>query len=262
MYWIVFAFFTCVETFADIFVSWVPFYYELKIVFVFWLLSPATKGASILYRKFVHPQLSKREKEIDTYIQKASDQGYSALLSIGSQGFKYATNMMVTTAIKGQTKIADHLKKSYSMNDIDNEQPRPEVDETDMDPEDEAVPVRRATSMQSLEDNRVIEESYQKEMGEELDLRRRSKRVEPEELQSVDEKDEYEAAEKKAAPRKTHSQKEATSVSRSKSSRTSRSTRKSDSWRMTALEVWCFVASFKSMDLCMWECLPFKMMGL
>ena len=34
----------------------------MKILFVFWLLSPATKGASILYRKFLHPQLSKREK--------------------------------------------------------------------------------------------------------------------------------------------------------------------------------------------------------
>ena len=41
-----------------------PFYYELKILFVLWLLSPATKGASYLYRKFVHPQLAKREKVI------------------------------------------------------------------------------------------------------------------------------------------------------------------------------------------------------
>ena len=40
----------------------VPFYYEMKILFVLWLLSPATKGASILYRKFLHPQLAKREK--------------------------------------------------------------------------------------------------------------------------------------------------------------------------------------------------------
>ena len=44
-----------------------PFYYELKILFVLWLLSPATKGASYLYRKFVHPQLAKREKVILTF---------------------------------------------------------------------------------------------------------------------------------------------------------------------------------------------------
>ena len=44
----------------------IPFYYELKIIFVLWLLSPATKGSSILYRKFVHPQLTKREKVWNT----------------------------------------------------------------------------------------------------------------------------------------------------------------------------------------------------
>jgi len=42
--------------------SRIPFYYEIKIVFVIWLMAPATKGASILYRKFIHPQLSKREE--------------------------------------------------------------------------------------------------------------------------------------------------------------------------------------------------------
>lgn len=52
MYWIVFALFCFVETITDVIVSfWFPFYYELKIIFVFWLLSPWTKGASILYRK-------------------------------------------------------------------------------------------------------------------------------------------------------------------------------------------------------------------
>lgn len=62
MYWIVFALFTCTETFTDVFLSWFPFYYEVKIVLVLWLLSPATKGSSILYRKFVHPALCRREQ--------------------------------------------------------------------------------------------------------------------------------------------------------------------------------------------------------
>lgn len=57
MYWIVFALFTSVETISDVFLSWFPFYYEIKIIFLLWLLSPATKGSSLLYRKFVHPQL-------------------------------------------------------------------------------------------------------------------------------------------------------------------------------------------------------------
>lgn len=118
MYWIVFALFTIAETLADMFVSWLPFYYELKIVFVLWLLSPATNGSSILYRKFVHPQLSKREKEIDNMIETASAQGYSAVLNLGSRGISYAANVLVSTAVKGQARLVDHVKKSYSVGDI------------------------------------------------------------------------------------------------------------------------------------------------
>ena len=50
MYWIVFALFTSVETFSDFFLSfWFPFYYELKICLLIWLLSPATKGQGVRY---------------------------------------------------------------------------------------------------------------------------------------------------------------------------------------------------------------------
>ena len=49
-----------------------PFYYEIKIIVVLWLLSPATEGSSILYRKFVHPILVKREK---VYFQTCPSHG-------------------------------------------------------------------------------------------------------------------------------------------------------------------------------------------
>lgn len=96
MYWIIFALFSTVEVFTDMFLCWwvqlfsplycfyfctknscfpigaviflssflcrLPFYYELKIAFIVWLLSPYTKGSSVLYRKFVHPTLSSKEK--------------------------------------------------------------------------------------------------------------------------------------------------------------------------------------------------------
>lgn len=101
MYWIVFALFTCVETFTDVFLSWFPFYYEIKIILVIWLLSPATKGSSILYRKFVHPTLSSREQEIDEYINKAKEQSYKQVLDIGSKGM----SALMQTAIKSMTQL-------------------------------------------------------------------------------------------------------------------------------------------------------------
>ena len=41
-----------------------PFYYEVKILLLIWLISPVSRGSlgsSIIYRKFVHPALMKRE---------------------------------------------------------------------------------------------------------------------------------------------------------------------------------------------------------
>lgn len=43
-------------------ISRFPLYYELKIAFVIWLLSPYTRGASLIYRKCLHPLLSSRER--------------------------------------------------------------------------------------------------------------------------------------------------------------------------------------------------------
>lgn len=118
MYWIVFALFCAVETFSDVFLAWLPFYYEIKMIFVFWLLSPVTKGSSFIYRKFVHPNLAKREKEIDEAIAQARTKGYSTIVSLGHKGLSYATNVVVTTAIKGQSTLVEQIKKSYSTNDL------------------------------------------------------------------------------------------------------------------------------------------------
>ncbi|XP_070155432.1 uncharacterized protein [Polyergus mexicanus] len=122
MYWIVFALFTCAETFTDVFFSfWFPFYYEIKIILVLWLLSPATKGSSILYRRFVHPALIRREAEIDEAIARATEQGYTAVLHLGTKGVNYATTVLMQTAIKGGGGLVQQLRKSYSLSDLTGE---------------------------------------------------------------------------------------------------------------------------------------------
>ncbi|XP_029059797.1 receptor expression-enhancing protein 4 isoform X1 [Monodon monoceros] len=117
MYWIVFALFMAVETFTDIFISWFPFYYEIKMAFVLWLLSPYTKGASLLYRKFVHPSLSRHEKEIDTYIVQAKERSYETVLSFGKRGLNIAASAAVQAATKSQGALAGRLR-SFSMQDL------------------------------------------------------------------------------------------------------------------------------------------------
>ncbi|KAI4873341.1 hypothetical protein NFI96_029091, partial [Prochilodus magdalenae] len=117
MYWIIFALFTTAEVITDIFLCWLPFYYELKIAFVVWLLSPYTKGSSVLYRKFVHPTLSSKEKDIDEYLCQAKDKSYDTLVHIGRRGLNVAATAAVMAATKGQGVLSDRLR-SFSMQDL------------------------------------------------------------------------------------------------------------------------------------------------
>ncbi|XP_062903131.1 receptor expression-enhancing protein 1 isoform X2 [Mobula hypostoma] len=134
MYWIIFALFTTAETFTDLFLPWFPFYYELKIAFVIWLLSPYTKGSSVLYRKFVHPTLSSKEQEIDEYLSQAKDRSYEAVVQFGRRGLNVAATAAVTAAAKvssllnlilyvelkegkGQGALSERLR-SFSMQDL------------------------------------------------------------------------------------------------------------------------------------------------
>uniref|UniRef100_UPI00398EBE0E receptor expression-enhancing protein 1-like isoform X2 n=1 Tax=Pristiophorus japonicus TaxID=55135 RepID=UPI00398EBE0E len=119
MYWIVFAIFTTIETFTDIFISWFPFYYEIKVAFVIWLLSPYTKGASVIYRKFIHPTLSSKEKEIDCYIIQAKERSYETMVNFGRRGLNMAATAAVSAAAKSQGAIAGRLR-SFSMQDLTN----------------------------------------------------------------------------------------------------------------------------------------------
>lgn len=113
MYWIVFAIFSSLETFADIFVAfWFPFYYEVKILLLIWLISPVSKGSlgsSIIYRRFVHPNLIVREDEIDRMICRLQEQGYNTVTKLAVKGFNYISNMVMQTAIRAPELMTDFV---------------------------------------------------------------------------------------------------------------------------------------------------------
>ncbi|CAD5227593.1 unnamed protein product [Bursaphelenchus xylophilus] len=108
MYWIAFAVFCVFESFADIFISfWFPFYYELKIAFVLWLVTPWTKGATILYRKWIHPTLMKHEDEIDRFLEKAKEETYNQAVNVGRRSLLYAREVVATAASRSQAHLAE-----------------------------------------------------------------------------------------------------------------------------------------------------------
>lgn len=65
-----------------------PLYYELKIAVVIWLLSPYTRGASLIYRKCLHPLLSSKER-VRSFVPSVSlcTQNLHAFLKISVRQF-------------------------------------------------------------------------------------------------------------------------------------------------------------------------------
>jgi len=111
MYWVVFALFTTAETFTDVFIAfWFPLYFEIKIGMLVWLLSSTTNGSSILYRKFVHPYLMRKEEKIDLLLEEAQQQSYNTVKEMGGRALRYTSNFIMETVIRAPNMLQNALE--------------------------------------------------------------------------------------------------------------------------------------------------------
>ncbi|KAF3334487.1 HVA22-like protein e [Carex littledalei] len=58
-YWILYSFLTLLEMVLESLIYWIPIWYELKLLFVAWLVLPYFRGAAFVYDKLVREQLRK-----------------------------------------------------------------------------------------------------------------------------------------------------------------------------------------------------------
>eukprot|EP01095_Lingulamoeba_sp_RSL-Kostka_P003886 TRINITY_DN15004_c0_g1_i1.p1 TRINITY_DN15004_c0_g1~~TRINITY_DN15004_c0_g1_i1.p1 ORF type:complete len:227 (+),score=55.04 TRINITY_DN15004_c0_g1_i1:42-722(+) len=68
VYWVVFATFCVLEYFVDIIISWFPFYFIFKFLFLLYLHLPT--GATGLYNFLIRPVLLKVDETLDPLVQK------------------------------------------------------------------------------------------------------------------------------------------------------------------------------------------------
>eukprot|EP01117_Protostelium_nocturnum_P020594 TRINITY_DN9349_c0_g1_i1.p1 TRINITY_DN9349_c0_g1~~TRINITY_DN9349_c0_g1_i1.p1 ORF type:complete len:271 (-),score=65.14 TRINITY_DN9349_c0_g1_i1:116-928(-) len=92
-YWIVVGMLTILEFYLDILVYYFPFYYELKIVFYIWLTY--SKGAEILWSKYIEPKLNDHEVHIDSNLQQLSQQTMSKLMEWATFAFFFVQRMVM-----------------------------------------------------------------------------------------------------------------------------------------------------------------------
>ncbi|BES90344.1 receptor expression-enhancing protein [Nesidiocoris tenuis] len=75
-YWTVFASFSIVEFPSDVLLSWFPFYYLGKCLFMIWLFLPiSSNGSILLYNHIIRPRFLKHTESIDDMMSKLSAAG-------------------------------------------------------------------------------------------------------------------------------------------------------------------------------------------
>ncbi|KAM6985614.1 receptor expression-enhancing protein 5 [Aplochiton taeniatus] len=78
-YWVVYGVFSVAEFFADIFLSWFPFYYVLKGGFLGWCMAPTPSNGSILiYTRIIRPFFIRHEAKIDSAVKDLKDKASDA----------------------------------------------------------------------------------------------------------------------------------------------------------------------------------------
>lgn len=94
-YWVVYSFLSSLEVVIQTFFQWMPFYYEIKLLFVLWLILPQTKGAQFIFDEYIRPLMLKYGRNIDP-----------AFASAEKLMFSQQTAMIVELARKHGTEVA------------------------------------------------------------------------------------------------------------------------------------------------------------
>ncbi|KAI1792736.1 TB2/DP1, HVA22 family-domain-containing protein [Ganoderma leucocontextum] len=88
MYWSVLGCIVAVESVAEWLVSWLPFYYLFKTVFLLYLALPQTSGSVWLYQTQLRPFFSAHENQIDTALAQLKVYLYSSLQRLLRRGWE------------------------------------------------------------------------------------------------------------------------------------------------------------------------------
>ena len=112
-FWTVFGIFQTVELFFGFILSFIPYYYWLRLAFFIYLMAPQTQGAAILYQKIFKPLLEQHKEEIESFIgtvMKGASSVQEEALKAAKESAKDLTsaeNMMKAAALaqQAQTKL-------------------------------------------------------------------------------------------------------------------------------------------------------------
>lgn len=94
-YWVVYGLFSVAEFFADIFLSWFPFYYIGKGAFLVYCMAPtASNGSIVIYNRIIRPVFLKNEGKIDDVMKTVKDKASEAADKFKDEAKRATANIM------------------------------------------------------------------------------------------------------------------------------------------------------------------------
>ncbi|XP_042588033.1 receptor expression-enhancing protein 5 [Cyprinus carpio] len=94
-YWVVYGVFSIAEFFADIFLSWFPFYFLGKCAFLVWCMAPTQSNGSVLiYTRIILPFFLKNEAKIDNVMKDITDKASEAADKFKDEAKKATANLI------------------------------------------------------------------------------------------------------------------------------------------------------------------------
>ncbi|XP_071794622.1 receptor expression-enhancing protein 5-like isoform X2 [Asterias amurensis] len=103
-YWVVYSAFGMVEFFSDIFLSWFPFYYLAKMLFLVWCMAPiSSNGSQFIYNRFIKPFVLKHQKKMDEALDNLGEMASSTLSEAQKMAQDKAAEAAAEQVRKGMT---------------------------------------------------------------------------------------------------------------------------------------------------------------
>lgn len=121
MYWAVVGAFIAIESTIGPFVSWLPFYWEARTLFLLYLSLPQIQGSTYIYKTYLEPFCSKNEAELDSSIDSAQSNVLGFLQSRISMLIDLLWTILNKTPIAGQPQAAGEGKpgqQPYSLESV------------------------------------------------------------------------------------------------------------------------------------------------
>ncbi|KAH8099364.1 TB2/DP1, HVA22 family-domain-containing protein [Cristinia sonorae] len=101
-YWSVIGAFVAFEYVAEWFISWFPFYWELKTIVLLFLALPQTQGSTWVYNTYLDPLLAKNEADIDAGITAAQTNILNFLQAQVKKAWETLWRLMTGAAVASQ----------------------------------------------------------------------------------------------------------------------------------------------------------------